>query len=110
MNHIIFNDDNIKQFSKLLKDKKVIILYKMNNCAHCNELKPKWDIVIKKLSNENINIYEIEYSFVSKLPSKYREILGYPTILSYDNGKSINEFKGKRTIKNIETFIKENTK
>lgn len=108
MNHIKITENEIKIFNKLIKDKKVIILFYMNNCSHCEILRPIWEKVLQKLSNKNINIYEIEYSNVSKLPSKFRNIIAYPSIVSYDNGEYKKDFTDKRTIKNVEKFILEN--
>jgi thioredoxin-like negative regulator of GroEL len=94
-----------KHLNTFLKNKKVIILFYMNNCGHCMELRPIWDkIIAKTLKTKDIYILEIEESFLQYIPKKYR-VLGFPSILAYNNGLNVKEFNDKRTIKNIEKFI-----
>lgn len=107
MPYFIINKDNSKIFSKINKIDKVIILYHWNQCGHCIELMQIWNKLIDKFKDK-VYIFEIEYSNFKYIPSKYNNILGFPSIISYKFGEFDSEFKNKRNTTNIEKFIKKN--
>lgn len=107
MPHIIINKDNHKVFSKINDIDKVVILYHWNQCGHCIELMKIWNKILDKVKDKAF-IFEVEYSNLKFLPDKYKNILGFPSIICYNHGEYDSEFKNKRTASNIEKFIKKN--
>ena len=104
MPHTEINSKNVKDFVKCIKDDKVIVFYHMNNCGYCRELMPIWKDAIKK-SGDKSYIIDIEYLMMNKLPDNYK-VSGFPSIIVYNKGKYFDDYKDKRTIENLEKFIK----
>jgi hypothetical protein len=104
MVYIEVTPNNAKLCNTLLKKNKWIVLYHWKQCGHCIELLPKWKTITK---NENkCCIMEIEYSVYPLLQKKYTNVSGFPSIIVYDNGKVIDDFKEQRTLTNLKKFIK----
>lgn len=104
MVYIEASSENAKLCNSLLKKNKWIVLYHWKQCGHCIELLPKWKTVTK--NENNCCIIEIEYSAYPHLQKKFTNVSGFPSIIVYDNGKIINEFKEQRTLVNLKKFIK----
>lgn len=106
MPHTKINNKNIKDFLECIKNNKIIVLYHWNTCGHCQELMPLWKKAIKK-SGKKSYIVDLEYSMLNQLPENYK-VSGFPSIVVYNNGQYFDDFKEKRTIENLEKFIKKN--
>lgn len=106
MPSIIVSKSNGDKTSLLLKNKDCICLYHWNYCGHCITLLPLWKKFIKKYSSK-VNIITIELTNIKEIDSKFtKNIMAFPTIIIYRNGKKYNEFKNQRTMENLEEFIK----
>jgi thiol-disulfide isomerase/thioredoxin len=102
------NKENSKLFNKAVKSNKFIIVYLMDNCGHCIDLKPKLNEAIKKHGNESL-IAEIEYHDIKYLDNNnLKSIEGFPTIKVFNNGKEIDEFREQRNVDSISKFLKKN--
>lgn len=88
--------------SILEKNDKVICMYYMIGCPHCESFKPIWEKVIDRRKNE-ITAIQIELAVVRKLPKKYA-VSGFPTIIIFNKDKQI-AFTDTRTVKNLNDFI-----
>ena len=95
------NNYVIDKFNNSLK-KPVVILFHMDQCHHCQELKPIWEKVNKKHNN----LLDIESS---QLPYLNHNIINdihyFPKIVSVNNGTVIEEFQHERSENNINNFI-----
>lgn len=104
MVYIKADSQNAKLCNKLLKKNKWIVLYHWNKCGHCLELLPKWNLATK--NDKNCCIIEIEYDVYPHLQKKYTNVGGFPSIIVYNNGTIIDEFKEERNLTNLKKFIK----
>ena len=102
------NKANSKLFNKTLKDNKFIVVYFMEQCGHCVELKPKWNEAVKKNGDKSL-IAEIEYQDMKYLDNnELKDIRGFPTIKVFENGKLVEEYSEERTPEKLAKFIKKN--
>ncbi|KAH9412359.1 Thioredoxin domain-containing protein 5 [Dermatophagoides pteronyssinus] len=75
-------------------------------CSHCQNLKPKWEMIAKSLeNNEQVKISQIncqENIYTCKMQFKIKE---YPTLLWISNGKIVARYKGSHELDHIKSFI-----
>jgi thioredoxin-like negative regulator of GroEL len=87
-----------------------VVLYYMDNCHHCNMIKPEWKKMIKILSRGytgNIVIARVNANAVSTVNNS-NNIEGYPTIRFISNGNT-SDFDEERTSKNLLKWIELNS-
>ena len=94
--------------------KNTLILFHMTGCGHCIEFIEKWNNYSEKkpdlLKIESDNTIENENGLLKDelnqiLKWKRMNVSGYPTIAKW-NGKTIEEFKGERSPKDIIEWFK----
>ena len=78
-------------------------------CGHCKRLAPTWEELAQKFKNtENVKIGKVDCTEGS---DKNRElcdgngVTGFPTLNLYKDGKLVEEYKGKRTLEDLEAFV-----
>ena len=93
-----------KIFSDFLKDNEyVLCFYYMNTCGHCINFAPIWYNVIKQYE-QDINVVNIEQQCLQNLESKF-QVMAFPTIILFKNGKRILEYNQGRNEKELNDFI-----
>lgn len=94
-----------KQFDKKIEHMNGIVLFHHPGCVHCVMLKPKWDIMKKKL-NMNGDIMEVNVTALETSISPIKnEVQSYPMIVRVENGKIKEHFKEERNIENMLKFV-----
>lgn len=103
------SSQNSAMINKILSKQTCVIFYYWNLCGYCQQIKPLWNKIVQKYMNKNnIVIINVEIDNIGLLKAKYRKnINGVPTIIKCNNGKPIYEFKGKRTFKELDDFVKQ---
>ncbi len=82
-----------------------VVLVHHPSCMHCVMLKPKWDIMKKKL-NCGGHIMEINADAFSKSQNRLSPFVnGYPTIMGVEPNTKPDIFKDERTIENMLKFV-----
>jgi len=100
-----FDQSNTKQFDDKIKNSKCIVLFHHPQCIHCVMLRPKWEMMKKKLNTDG-EILEVNVSALEHSNSPIRqEVQGYPMIVYVENGKITHHFKEERNIDNMLNFI-----
>ena len=101
--HVVTKEDANLLEEKMKDNKVCIVLYYMNGCYYCENMKEEWNKFEKKhSSNEKCNIGKVEMSNLNLLDQQ-PEIQGYPTICKYVNGKR-EDFMGERTVDEFSRF------
>jgi len=103
--------------NKIIENKTCYIGIFSENCIHCQNMKPAWNIFknkIKKINNDSYLI-EIYGNNINKLTNdnlkKHIMFTGVPSFIKLKNGKIIKEYKGDRSVKSLLNFIdKKNNK
>ena len=100
-----FDKKNTKDFDDKIKTMRGIVLFHHPQCIHCVMLRPKWEMMKKKLRTEG-DIMEVDVSALDESNNPIRnEIQGYPMIVRVENGKIKEHFKEERNIENMLKFI-----
>ena len=100
-----FDKNNSKQFDQKIQHMNGIVLFHHPGCIHCIMLKPKWDIMKKKL-NTGGDIMEVNVTALEQSNSPMRnEVHAYPMIVRVENGKIKDQFKEERNIDNMLKFV-----
>ena len=82
-----------------------IVLFHHPGCIHCIMLKPKWEMMKKKI-NGNINIMEVNAEALQTSNSPLKtQITGFPMIVHLNDGKINDTFKEERNIENMLRFV-----
>jgi len=90
---------------KLNKGFDGIVLFHHPQCIHCVMLRPKWEMVKKKLHNGG-EIMEVNVEALEKSNSPLRhKVKGYPTLAHVKNNDMADQFKEERNIENMLRFI-----
>jgi len=99
-------DDNLN----LKKDGKVVVLYFANWCGHCNHLKPDYQkladnakgfSVVAVDADDNDGLIEMIQSMGDD--AEY-DVRGFPTIVSYNNGKYFSTYGPSNDGKEFRSF------
>lgn len=98
------SDKNYNEANKLMSKNRWIVLYHWSNCFHCIELLPIWRSVVNIFNSKSL-IAEIEYSNMTYMKSPFNEMMAFPTICVYENGKLIDTFSSKRNVNNLKKFF-----
>lgn len=100
-----------QKFSSMLNKGDWLVLYYADWCGHCKDMKPEWHKTIEHLksTNKNIHVGEIESEHIPALTNK-PEIVGFPTIKMYNQGKEVANFMDQpRDSQNITKFAMDNS-
>jgi len=84
--------------------KTALILFYSPWCGHCKRIRPGWDRLMRKNTDESILIAEVDCEGMGKELCTDNGITGYPTI-KYGNPQSLEIYDGKRDKKSIKKFI-----
>ena len=96
---------HLEVFNKNRNKGSWFVKYYANWCPHCTSMQSQWNNLENHatLEKKNINIAEIEESFLHKLNYK-PDVLGYPTIKLYNNGEG-EDFQGERSTEGMANFL-----
>lgn len=96
---------NIKEFDNKMPEMNGIVLFHHPGCIHCIMLKPKWEMMKKKLKSEG-EIMEVNAQALEKSQHPIKsQIDGFPTIVRISNGKIKDKFAEERNIENMLRFV-----
>lgn len=100
----VLSPEDANKLSSRLNNGNWLVLYYANWCGHCQHMKPEWEKTVNNLkNNKNLNIAEVESESMQHMNPKV-EIMGFPSLKMYNNGKQQAEFEGQRTADVIEEF------
>jgi len=90
-----------------VKNKKVLVLFYMPGCKHCDELKPKWDKASEKMGDKMvaIDVSDNTSPGVKALTDKF-QITGYPTMIVLDNGNKTDTYEGERSEEALLSYVR----
>lgn len=97
--------------NNIVKNPIKLVLYKSNNCYHCQQFKPTWDNIKLKLNkiytNNQILVDEVECSSGdSRCNSPY--INGVPTVVLYKASTQPMIYNNSRTVSGVISWVKKN--
>lgn len=87
----------------LLKSKKpTFVMFYMDWCGYCNNLKPVWNELAKSVAICQIAMYNCDtYPQHFSQINANGEIRGYPTLIMFKEGKPVGMYQGERTLKDL---------
>jgi thiol-disulfide isomerase/thioredoxin len=100
----VLKKENSQVINNIIDTKNCVCFYHWVNCGHCHQMMPVW-MKLCKDHGKDVNIINIELSNMQYLNPQSRNIMGFPTILSYQNGNKKEEFHGIRDHESLKTFI-----
>ena len=102
-----FNKEHIKN---ILSKKTCLIGVFSKLCIHCQNMKPQWEYLKKKLKKTKCNglLLEIDSDQLNFIDysSLTNSIKGFPAIMVFKNGKLKKEYMGNRTSNDMFKFFK----
>ena len=102
-------DANVQGFSAQARQGRWVVCHYMNGCMHCEMMKPAWEQAKKAVKDvPNLQVAEVEYAFTQQLPGKMANVMGFPSIVAYQNGLPYREFDAMRTVENLTRFLRDN--
>tara|TARA_Y100000992_G_scaffold126708_1_gene83170 strand:- start:2092 stop:2511 length:420 start_codon:yes stop_codon:yes gene_type:complete len=107
LNNSSFNKQKIKE---LLTQKICLVGIFSKLCIHCQNMKPQWEYLKKKLKKTKCNglLLEIDSDQLNFIDysSLTNSIKGFPAIMVFKNGKLKKEYNGNRTSNDMFKFFK----
>uniref|UniRef100_A0A6C0EVG8 Thioredoxin domain-containing protein n=1 Tax=viral metagenome TaxID=1070528 RepID=A0A6C0EVG8_9ZZZZ len=103
---------NSSDFEEHIKGMNGTILYHHPQCIHCVMLRPKWNQMIQKLKQQNVNcrIMEINADALNKIHGPLGKVDGFPKIINVTNGIEKDVFNDTREVENMLQFVLKNLK
>ncbi|KAF9563365.1 protein disulfide isomerase [Agrocybe pediades] len=76
-------------------------------CPHCKHFKPTWEQLVAEAKTEipTVNMGTVDCTVYGDLCDK-NQIKGYPTLLMFEDGKIVDQFKGSRELDSLKEFMK----
>ena len=82
-----------------------IIMFFAPWCGHCKALKPVWE-ELWKAQSDKVNVAKVDCTKPHSKPvCKQFKVKGYPTILYFDNKTMYYQYKGKRDLQSLESYV-----
>ena len=79
----------------------------MNGCLHCMLFRPAWNEAVEMCKTQaGVNVAECEYADMKRLPTSMQKVMGFPTIMVYQNAKPVAEYQSSRTAEDVADFMK----
>ena len=96
---------NAKEFDEKIKTMSGIVLFHHPSCIHCIMLKPKWEMMKKKLKCAG-DIMEVNADALEQSKSPFKEnVQGFPMIIGVKDGNMKEQFGDERSIENMLRFV-----
>lgn len=82
-------------------------LFVCTGCGHCKRLKPLYSLAAHQMKQENIQgvLATVDATVNPKLSNKFN-ILGFPTLKYFNNGKFVSDYDRTRSVEDIKSFMK----
>lgn len=112
MKIIELNNDsfNKEEILNLLSKKTCLVGVFSKLCIHCQNMKPQWDFLKKKLKKSKCNglLLEIDSNQLNYVDysSLTNSIKGFPSIMVFKKGKLVKEYNGNRSSNDMFKFFK----
>ena len=112
MKIIELNNDsfNKEEILNLLSKKTCLVGVFSKLCIHCQNMKPQWEFLKKKLKKSKCNglLLEIDSNQLNYVDysSLTNSIKGFPSIMVFKKGKLIKEYNGNRSSNDMFKFFK----
>jgi protein disulfide-isomerase len=112
MKIIELNNDsfNKEDLVNLLSKKTCLVGVFSKLCIHCQNMKPQWDFLKKKLKKSKCNglLLEIDSNQLNYVDysSLTNSIKGFPSIMVFKKGKLVKEYNGNRSSNDMFKFFK----
>ena len=107
LNNSSFDKEKIRD---LLSKKICLVGIFSKLCIHCQNMKPQWEYLKKKLKKTKCNglLLEIDSDQLNYIDysSLTNSIKGFPAIMVFKNGKLKKEYNGNRTSNDMFKFFK----
>ena len=112
MKIIELNNDsfNKEEILNLLSKKTCLVGVFSKLCIHCQNMKPQWEFLKKKLKKSKCNglLLEIDSDQLNYVDysSLTNSIKGFPSIMVFKKGKLVKEYNGNRSSNDMFKFFK----
>ena len=106
----VLSTGDATNFSNKLGHGNWLVLFYSDSCGHCHQMKPEWANVVNKFKSpsSNMNIAEVESNHINSM-KRPPQIIGYPTIKFYNQGRIGAEYKGARIADQMIKFAMSNS-
>jgi hypothetical protein len=97
--------NNSKEFDEKIKTMSGVVLFHHPSCIHCIMLKPKWEMMKKKLRCSG-DIMEVNAGALENSKSPFKgNVDGFPMIIGVKDGNMKEKFAEERSIENMLRFV-----
>lgn len=104
------NSFNKEEILNLLSKKTCLVGVFSKLCIHCQNMKPQWEFLKKKLKKSKCNglLLEIDSDQLNYVDysSLTNSIKGFPSIMVFKKGKLVKEYNGNRSSNDMFKFFK----
>ena len=107
MRIIKVDEHNVNEINDL-RHGKATVLFFHPGCIHCTMMREPWESMKRKLESQHMEgkIYEVNGSCMDKVQHPIKDqVMGFPTIMSVNNGKFEKHFEKERTMENMMDFV-----
>lgn len=103
----------LKNIESALKKDTVVLLFHAEWCGHCKMFKPEWKKFMSlQKENKGVKVFDLEENEIHSLDKRSSEklagddVVGYPTIAVFTNGKKYL-YQGERSAEKLSEHIEQ---
>ncbi|CAL1537590.1 unnamed protein product [Lymnaea stagnalis] len=93
-----------ENFKTIIASGLVFIKFYAPWCGHCKRLAPTWDDLARESSGQPVVIAKVDCTQYKNVCEE-NEIRGYPTLKIFRNGELLNDYRGGRTLEDLQKFV-----
>lgn len=104
-NLVHLSDDTFDAFISI--GQPVLVMFYAPWCGHCKLMKPSYSLAALQMKQEHIQgvLAAVDATGNPKLSDRFN-IVGFPTLKYFNNGKFVSDYDRKRSAEDIKTFMK----
>ena len=99
--------NNASQFDEKINNMSGPVLFHHPGCIHCVMMRPKWNQMIKELTNKHVNckILEVNAEALPMIQHPLGKVEGFPRLINVVNGVEKDVFTDERNVNNMLEFV-----
>ena len=104
---VVDKSKNLNSFNNKIKKGPWLVWFYADWCGHCVHMKPEWEKLENECKNNKMtNVARVNDQMKDKLHNNIgNDVMGFPTIRLYNNGKLENEYSGERNNNSFMEFL-----
>ncbi|GFO12562.1 thioredoxin domain-containing protein 5 [Plakobranchus ocellatus] len=97
-------DLTVDTFKSFLSSRLVFVKFFAPWCGHCKRLAPTWEELASVVKDEDVSVAKVDCTQHKGVCDDH-QVRGYPTLKIFRDGELLEDYKGSRTVDDLQKFV-----